>query len=67
VSRGAGKKPGALTEDDADAAALASDLSEALGLDVSIRLSTPTSGALLISYRTLEQLDDVCRRLMSPR
>lgn len=67
VSRGAGKKPGALTEDDADAAALASDLSEALGLDVSIRLATPTSGALLISYRTLEQLDDVCRRLMSPR
>lgn len=57
----------AQTEDDADAAALASDLSEALGLDVTIRLATPTSGALLISYRTLEQLDDVCRRLMSPR
>ena len=67
AGRGSGKRPGAQTEDDADAAALASDLSEALGLDVSIRLATPTSGALLISYRTLEQLDDVCRRLMSPR
>lgn len=67
ASRGRGRRTGAQTEDDADAAALASDLSEALGLDVTIRLATPTSGALLISYRTLEQLDDVCRRLMSPR
>lgn len=55
------------TEDDADAAALANDLSEALGLEVALRLASPTSGALLISYRTLEQLDDLCRRLMSPR
>lgn len=67
ASRSRGSRSGAQTEDDADAAALASDLSEALGLDVAIRLSSPTSGALLISYRTLEQLDDVCRRLMSPR
>lgn len=55
------------SEDDADAAALANDLSEALGLDVALRLTSPTSGALLISYRTLEQLDDLCRRLMNPR
>jgi ParB family chromosome partitioning protein len=47
---------------DADTAALESDLSEALGLPVEIR-DGGDGGELRIRYATLEQLDDVCRRL----
>jgi len=47
---------------DADTAALENDLSEVLGLDVSI-LDRGGAGELRISYASLEQLDDLCRRL----
>lgn len=47
---------------DADTAALESDLSEVLGLDVEIR-DRGGAGELRIRYATLEQLDDLCRRL----
>jgi ParB family chromosome partitioning protein len=47
---------------DADTAALENDLSEVLGLDVSIA-DRGGAGVLTISYKTLEQLDDLCRRL----
>ncbi|HEX4742197.1 MAG TPA: ParB/RepB/Spo0J family partition protein [Caulobacteraceae bacterium] len=49
---------------DDDTRALESDLSEALGLSVSIRHSGE-SGQVLIEYRTLEQLDEVARRLIA--
>jgi ParB family chromosome partitioning protein len=47
---------------DADTAALENDLSEVLGLDVTIA-DRGGAGVLTISYKTLEQLDDLCRRL----
>ena len=47
---------------DADTLALEHDLSEALGLAVEI-LDREGAGELRIQYGTLEQLDEVCRRL----
>lgn len=47
---------------DHDTASLESDLSEVLGLDVEIR-DRGGVGELRIRYATLEQLDDLCRRL----
>jgi ParB family chromosome partitioning protein len=47
---------------DADTAALENDLSEVLGLVVEIR-DAGGAGELRIRYASLEQLDDLCRRL----
>jgi ParB family chromosome partitioning protein len=47
---------------DADTRALESDLAEVLGLEVEIR-DAGGAGELRIQYATLEQLDDLCRRL----
>lgn len=47
---------------DADTLALENDLAEVLGLSVQIADRGGT-GELKISYKTLEQLDDLCRRL----
>ncbi|MBM3487562.1 MAG: ParB/RepB/Spo0J family partition protein [Alphaproteobacteria bacterium] len=47
---------------DADTAALEKDLSDLLGLKVTIAFDG-TGGALTIRYKTLEQLDDVLKRL----
>ena len=47
---------------DADTRALEADLSDILGLDVEI-LDRDGAGEIRISYATLEQLDDLCRRL----
>ena len=47
---------------DADTAALENDLSEVLGLRVEIR-DAGGVGELRIRYASLEQLDDLCRRL----
>jgi ParB family transcriptional regulator, chromosome partitioning protein len=48
---------------DADTAALERDLTNALGLKVAISFAGGRGGALTIQYRTLEQLDDLIRRL----
>ncbi len=68
VKRGAPEKKsagfvgaGKVTRDH-DTAALESDLSEVLGLAVEIR-DRGGAGELRIRYATLEQLDDLCRRL----
>jgi len=53
---------------DADTLALEKDLADTLGLPVSIDhqgKSGGQTGVLKVSYRTLEQLDEVCRRLLS--
>jgi ParB family chromosome partitioning protein len=50
---------------DSDTQALESDLSEALGLEVQIR-DRDGVGELRVRYRSLEQLDDLCRRLSRP-
>jgi len=47
---------------DADTRALETDLSDILGLDVEI-FDRDGAGEIRISYATLEQLDDLCRRL----
>ncbi len=49
---------------DADTRALERDLASILGLEVEIDHSKKGSGSLIINYMTLEQLDDLCRRLM---
>jgi ParB family chromosome partitioning protein len=50
-------------EKDADTKALEKLVSEAIGLKVEISHQGDGSGAVLISYATLDQLEDVCRRL----
>jgi ParB family chromosome partitioning protein len=60
-----GKKPRKVTakaEKDADTRALEKQLSDALGLAVVIDHKAD-GGSIQIRYRTLEQLDDICRRL----
>jgi ParB family chromosome partitioning protein len=55
-------------EKDADTRVLEGDLSAALGMEVVIdHKSDGQGGRLSISYRTLEQLDDLCAVLSTPR
>ncbi|MBM3502642.1 MAG: ParB/RepB/Spo0J family partition protein [Alphaproteobacteria bacterium] len=49
---------------DADTLALEQNLSQALGLKVDIGHRGERGGTLRIEYTTLDQLDDVCRRLI---
>ena len=61
-----GRKPGADSsggEGSADVAALEQDLADALGLRVQLA-DRGGKGELTITYGNLEQLDDLCRRLM---
>jgi ParB family chromosome partitioning protein len=66
-STAASSKPGHKTElkpeKDTDTLALEGDLSAALGMNVTIHHAGQKGGELRISYRTLEELDEVCRRL----
>lgn len=48
---------------DADTAALEKSLSDLLGVAVTIDHKETGAGSLRIQYRSLEQLDEVCRRL----
>jgi ParB family chromosome partitioning protein len=57
------RKPRASVKD-ADTRDLEGSLSDALGLDVEI-LDAGGAGELRVRYATLEQLDDLCRRLMT--
>jgi ParB family chromosome partitioning protein len=52
-------------EKDADTRALEKLVAEKIGLKVEIAHKPDGSGAMTISYKTLEQLDDVCRRLQN--
>lgn len=56
----------ALNEKDVDTEALEADLARTLGLVVDIR-NKNGAGELRIKYASLEQLDDVCRRLTAKR
>jgi len=51
---------------DADTLALERDLSTLLGLRVAIRFHGSKGGELIVHYQTLEQLDNVLRRLNHP-
>lgn len=55
--------PASAGESAADVAALEQDLADALGLGVQLA-DRGGKGELTIRYATLEQLDDLCRRLM---
>lgn len=61
----AAKKPRKGTsEKDADIAAVQTHLEDFLGMNVRIHTDgDPTSGAVTIKYRTLDQLDLICQRL----
>jgi ParB family chromosome partitioning protein len=60
--KGARSKPGAAARD-ADTLALERDLSNLLGLKVSINFDGQGAGALTVHYKSLDQLDDLLRRL----
>ena len=52
---------------DADTKALERDLSASLGLKVSVEHQAGSeSGQIIVNYKTLEQLDDICRILSRP-
>ena len=53
------------TPKSADVRAVEQRLEECLGLKIDLRHSDNQNGELRIKYKTLEQLDDVCRRLES--
>jgi len=57
------KTGGGSASGSADVAALEQDLSDALGSPVSLK-DKGGKGELVLRYATLEQLDDLCRRLM---
>lgn len=59
---GSGGGGGSGVDKDTDTLALENDLAEVLGLSVQIA-DRGGAGELKISYKTLEQLDDLCRRL----
>ncbi len=66
-AQGGGDKPRAAAPrpagvKDADTRALEEDLADVLGLEVEI-LDREGAGEIRISYASLEQLDDICRRL----
>ena len=52
------------TSRNTDVEALENDLADALGLGVKLKHNNNNSGSIMISYGTLEQLDDICRKLM---
>lgn len=57
------KKQKIKPEKDADTRALEKLVSEAIGLKLEITHRDDGSGVMVISYKTLDQLEDVCRRL----
>jgi ParB family chromosome partitioning protein len=59
------KKPSLnrVLEKDADTAALERDLTQRLGLAVAVHHRGDKGGELRVSYKTLEQLDEIVRRL----
>ena len=57
------RKPKVKPEKDADTKALEKLVSDSLGLNIEITHKGDGSGTLLITYKTLDQLEDVCRRL----
>lgn len=59
-----GKTASSAAPKDADTRALERDLSAILGLEVAIDHSRKGAGSITVAYRTLDQLDDICRRLM---
>ncbi|WP_300527089.1 ParB/RepB/Spo0J family partition protein [Maricaulis sp.] len=62
TSSASGKAPATSNGKDADTRALEADIAARLGLSIDIRHGAK-GGEIRVHYQTLEQLDDVCRRL----
>ena len=60
---GPARKPKPRPDKHADTKALEKTLSEATGLKVQITHKGAAGGSILINYKTLEQLEDICKRL----
>ncbi len=61
---GSSKNPPTAASKDADTKLLEGDLSAAIGMRVSIEnVSSDGTGELRIKYKSLEQLDELCRKL----
>lgn len=60
---GPGAGAGSGQEKDADTRALEANISDALGLKVAIVHHGDKGGEVRVHYKTLEQLDEICRRL----
>ncbi len=58
-----GRKPKPKSEKDADTKALEKTLTETLGFKVEIVHKGEAGGTMVISYKTLDQLEDICQRL----
>ena len=58
-----GKSPRQKTVKNADTVSLEKDISESLGMLIDIRHRGERGGEVKVAYKTLEQLDEVCRRL----
>ncbi len=58
-----GRKTKPSKEKSPDTLSLEGDLTRCLGLAVTIKTRANGAGQLQVNYRTLEQLDDLCRRL----
>lgn len=54
------------TTEEQDSSILADDVSNALGLMVQIKHEGEKGGTLIVHYKSLEQLDNVCRKLSRP-
>lgn len=61
----ASRKPKEKTEKDADTKALEKSIADGLGLGVEIRHRGEVGGTVIISYKTLDQLEHLCDRLKS--
>jgi len=59
-----GRRRAAKPAKDADTRTLEADLSQALGLSVDVTYDKGDGGRVTIHYKTLEQLDDLCQRLI---
>lgn len=57
------KAAAAALDKDADTKSLERNIADALGLAVSIDHKGDTGGKITVNYKTLDQLDEVCRRL----
>jgi ParB family chromosome partitioning protein len=66
LTRDAGTKPRkSKLEKDADTKAIEKAVSDAIGLKVEIHHRGNAGGTVTISYKSLEQLEDICKRLQS--
>ncbi len=60
-----GRKPKPVADKDPDTRALEKSVSESIGLKAEINHKGDAGGSIVISYKTLEQLEEICRKLQA--